>query len=105
MFISEECHLFFQYGFDERDQFEARSRGYMSHVQVRFSSGLGYSVCFYDCVRLQQDLEEEVRLGNVFIAEPGMIVLSEITPENIRRAVSKLDAEGFFDALYGTPWS
>ena len=34
---------------------------------------------FYDPVRLQQDLEEEVKAGRPLIAEPGMIVIPEIT--------------------------
>ncbi len=55
--------LYFEYGFNERDQFEALSRGYLSHVQVRFSNGAAYAVHFYDCTRLQQDLEEELKLG------------------------------------------
>ena len=100
--LNPELH--FEHGFDERDQFEARARGYLSHVQVRFNDGSAYDVHFYDCVRLQQDLEEEVAQGKCFIAEPGMIVIPEITLANIERAVIKLNEERFFEALRPTNW-
>jgi hypothetical protein len=91
--------LLFEYGFGEREQFEAKARGYLSHVIVEHASGAKYSVVFYDCVRLQQDLEYEVSVGRMCVADPGMIVVPEVTLENIRIAVERLTAEGFFDKL------
>ena len=91
--------LHFIYGFDEQDQFEAKSRGYLSHVQAKYEDGTTFNINFYDCVRLQQDLEEEIKLGNGFIAEPGMIVVPEITKENIELVIKKLHYERFFDSL------
>jgi hypothetical protein len=91
--------LLFEYEFGERERFEAKARGYLSHVVVEHSDGSRYSVVFYDCVRLQQDLEDEVSAGRMCVADPGMIVVSEVTPENIRTAVDRLAAEGFFGKL------
>ena len=91
--------LIFEFPFDERAQFEAKSRGYLSHVRVQHSPGRTYSVVFYDGVRLAQDLEYEASSGWMCVAEPGLIILPEVTLENIRIAVKKLLAEGFFESL------
>jgi hypothetical protein len=50
-------------------------------------------------VRLQQDLEENVKQGRIFVADPGMIVVEEISPEAMKQAVEQLGCEGFFDRL------
>ena len=79
--------------------FEAQSRGYLSHVMVELDEGRLYPVFFYDVVRLQQDLDESAMHGRPFIADPGMIVVEEITPEAMKHAVEQLSREGFFDHL------
>ena len=88
--------LSFDSPFDERAQFEAKSRGYLSNVYVRQRDGSKCSVVFYDCVRLAQDLEYEVSTGRMCVAEIRMIILPEVTLDYMRIAVSKLTAEGFF---------
>jgi hypothetical protein len=96
---SREYDLAFEGGFDERAAVEAQARGYRSHVAVEFADGERYSVVFYDPVRLQQDLHEEIRAGSTCIAEPGLIVIAEVTLENMRLAVDRLVREGYFEAL------
>lgn len=91
--------LLFDEDFDERAQFEAHSKGYLSHVRVRIADGKVYSVIFYDPVRLGQDLEVRVSMGKVFLADPGMIVLSEVTLANMQVAVDRLESGKFFEAL------
>jgi hypothetical protein len=86
-------------GFSDKDAFDAQGAGYLSHVMVEFGDGRLYPVFFYDIVRLQQDLEENVKLGRPFIADPGMIVVEEVTPEAMKHAVEQLSREGFFDHL------
>lgn len=95
----EHPSLSFETPFDERAQFEARAAGYLSGVLVEQSDGSAYHVVFYDCTRLAQDLEYEVSTGRMCVADPGMIVLPEITLDNIRIAVEKLTREGYFDSL------
>ena len=85
--------------FSDQDAFEAQSRGYLSHVLVELGENCLYPLFFYDAVRLQQDLEERARLGHAFVADPGMIVLPEITRDAMRHAVEQLSREGFFDSL------
>jgi hypothetical protein len=99
MIASQKPELIFEGGFDEREALECRDRGYRSHVCVKFSNGECYPVVFYDPVRLQQDLEGEAKMGNPFIAEPGLIVLPEVTLDNMNKAVWQLAENGFFESL------
>ena len=64
-------------------------------------SGIGHPVVFYDAVRLRQDLEEEAKLGTPFLAQPAMIVLTEVSLENMKIAVGRLRQEGYFARLKG----
>lgn len=85
--------------FSEQDALVAQDRGYLSHVFVELDRGRLYPLFFYDGVRLQQDLEEMTKQGRPFIADPGMIVVRDITPETMRQIVQQLSREGFFDSL------
>jgi hypothetical protein len=91
--------LVFEGVFDDREAMETRDRGYRSHVWVEFANGDRYAVVFYDAVRLQQDLMDEVSRGNPYIAEAGLIVLSEVTRQNMETAIRQLAEEGFFDSI------
>lgn len=79
--------LVFEGGFDERDEYETLLRGYRSHVVAELEDGSKYRVTFYDPVRLKQVLDDEVAAGMPFFAEPGLIIVSEVTgpPWNVRR--------------------
>ena len=94
--------LIFTNEFSERDAFEAHSRGYVSHVLVELESGQLFPVFFYDSVRLRQDLDEMIQHGEAFIADPGMIVLHEVTIEAMTEAVERLASRGFFRHLVPT---
>lgn len=93
--------LMFTHPFGEREACEAEARGYLGYAAVELDDGSSIPVVFYDLVRLQQDLEEEILLGNPFVAEPGMIVVASVTRENMEKAVQKLFAEGFFLSFRG----
>ncbi len=91
--------LVFKYPFDEAAAYDAEARGYLPYSSVELSNGARYPVVFYDPVRLQQDLEVEVGEGRAFIAEPGMIVVPEVTLARMQHAIERLLQEGFFDSL------
>jgi hypothetical protein len=93
--------LVFEYGFDEREAFNAIGAGYLGGVVVELDDGSRHPVVFYDAVRLQQDLDEEAKQGMPFLAEPGMIVLTEVSLENVKVAVSRLHQQGYFARLKG----
>jgi hypothetical protein len=95
--------LVFKYPFDEAAAYEAEARGYLSYAVVELSNGTRYPVVFYDPVRLQQDLEVEIGEGRAFIAEPGMIVVPEVTLARMQDAIDRLFQNGFFDSLRSEP--
>lgn len=91
--------LTFDSPLDERLLFEVRAGGYSGDVLVQLRNGASYTVVFYDCTRLSQDLEYEVSTGRMCVADVGMIVLPEVTLDNMRTAVKRLAEEGYFDGL------
>ena len=90
--------LLFDYDYDDRVAYEAQARGYIRGVTVETADGKRHPVFFYDPTRLAQDLVEETKLGRPFVAEKGMIVLNDVTLENMMGAVRWLARHGFFDA-------
>jgi hypothetical protein len=86
----------FPSGPSELDEFEAQMRGYRSNIWVELSDGTKHLVTFFDPVRLRQELEQEIKGGRPFIGEPGLIVLAEVTLENMETAARILTSEGFF---------
>ncbi len=78
-------------------------RGYLAYSSVEIGNGARYPVVFYDPIRLQQDLEVEAGDGRAFIAEPGMIVVPEVTLDRMQAAIERLFQDGFFDSLRSLP--
>jgi hypothetical protein len=85
--------------FDQRCEREMPARGYLSDVTVKGENGNVFRVYFIDPVRLRQTLEDDAIAGKPFIAEPGMIVIPEVTVDAIQKAVAGLWREGFFQHL------
>jgi hypothetical protein len=85
--------------FDERVEWEAESKGSLQGVTVELADGARYPVFFYDPVRLQQDLEADTSQGRPYAAEPGMIVVPQVTRAAIAEAVGQLVRGGFFNHL------
>lgn len=88
-------------GFDERAAFEMPLKGWSS-AQVELANGTRYAVYFSDPIRLQQDLDEQVQLGQPCFAQPGLVVLPEVTVAAIEAAVQWLWQQGFFTHLQRT---
>ncbi|BAZ08948.1 hypothetical protein NIES4071_07540 [Calothrix sp. NIES-4071] len=91
--------LTFKYGWDDRDDEETLMKGYRSDGIVESPEGEVYPVYFRDPIRLQQDLEAEKELGSAFLAEPGLIILPEVTREAMENAVRQLWEQGYFESL------
>jgi hypothetical protein len=90
-------------GFDERRESEMAAKGYLGNVIVRTERDRQYQVNFIDPVRLAQDLSNEAESGRPYFAEPGLIVVPDVTINAIRKAVEGLVKEGFFEALKPVP--
>lgn len=95
----EQFTISFPDGYDDRLEFETPSKGYLRDVVVHFQDGLSYKLFFIDPIRLQQDLQADVADGREYYAEPGMVILPEVTTEMIQKAVAGLWREGFFGWL------
>lgn len=63
---------------------------------VRLEDGSRYKLYFSDPIRLQQTLEDDVKMGREYYTEPGLVVLPEVTTGAIRKAVAGLWREGYF---------
>ena len=96
---SSTARLVFAQGISEQTLFEAQSRGYLSHVMVELDGSRVFAVFFYDAIRLQQDLQESAKHDRPFVADPGMIVLPELTLDAMESAVQRLCQEGYFEHL------
>ncbi len=74
-------------------------KGWFCHNFVELENGNRYQVCFYDYGRLSQHLEDNTKKGQPFFIENNLIVLSEITIENMQKAIVEAEKQGFFENL------
>jgi hypothetical protein len=90
--------ILFPAGFDERAAVETPLKGWLS-AQVELDDGCRYTVYFSDPIRLQQDVDDAVQHGRPCFAEPGLIIVPEVTVQAIQDAVQFLWKQGFFAFL------
>lgn len=90
MNAKETFQVVFPEWYDQRGEWEAKEKGWLDGVQVRLADGKTQPLFFYDPVRLAQDLEAETKQGRPCVAQPGMVVIPEVTREAILSAVEKL---------------
>jgi hypothetical protein len=96
MNATETFQVVFPEWYDERGEWEAKTKGWLQGVEVRFANGEAYALFFYDPVRLAQDLETDTKHGRPFIAHSGMIVVPEITREVILEVIGNLVDDEYF---------
>lgn len=85
--------------YDERGEWEAKEKGWLQGVEVRFANGHAESLFFYDPVRLAQDLDAESKLGKPCVAVPGMVVIPAITRRAILDTIAQLVESGYFSLM------
>ncbi len=86
----------YPFEWSERDHFERPAKGWLSDVTLELDNGNVHIVTIYDPVRLAQDLEEELGSGGVGIIEKGLLVVSEVSKENIEKAIFRAVETGVF---------
>jgi len=91
--------LSFNCEMDERAEWEIRQKGYFEHSSVILPNGKTVPIFFWDPIRLSQDLETNLRAGRACLAEPGMIILPEITVTNMKVAMEELFERGYFNSF------
>jgi hypothetical protein len=96
---NNEVTISFPEDFDAREEFEMTFRGYLADVMVRLPDGGIYKLTFIDVTRLGQTLEDDTALGRPYYAEPGLVVLPEVTRGAIQRAIDGLRHDAYFQHL------
>ena len=91
--------LIYTDGFGPRDEYETPLRGYRADVIAQLEDDSEYSMSFYDPTRLKQVLDDEVAGGSPFFTEVGLVIVPEVTRENMEKAAEELCRQGFFDSL------
>lgn len=82
----------------ELAEYEAISKGYRNDVIVSVSDNF-YHVYIYDVVRLQQDFDSELEEHGYYSIEPNLILVKEVSRENIHLTVKTLYEQKYFDSL------
>jgi len=91
--------LIFKEEFDDRLAFDVSQKGWCGIAAVELPDGGRADVFFYTPTRLAQDLEADTKAGHPYLAEPGLIVVPEVTLPYMETAVEELYRQGFFDHL------
>ena len=99
MTATNEPTLTFEVEFDERTAYEVEQKGFFEHAIAHLPDGTQIRLCFWDPIRLAQDLATEEKLGRVSFAEPGLIIVSRITVDNMKKAVAEQYKRGYFNRL------
>src|SRR5690349_1508517 len=82
-------------------EYESTCKGYQPEVIVRFGNGMEFQMCFISISRVRESLEYNTGKGMNFFAECNMVVLSEVTDDNIKHAVASLVEQEFFFSELG----
>ncbi len=70
-----EYSIGFVNGITDREISEMESRGYLSHVYIVNKRTQQYwPLCFYDCIRISQDIDDERYVNDI-----GLTVVKEVT--------------------------
>lgn len=97
--MSQEYELLLPQDFDDRAEYEAEQRGLLDYVKVRFREGPTYSISFFTPSRLAVELETVKQVGEVCIAEPGLMIVPVVTRSEMEKAVNFLVLAGHFQRL------
>ena len=83
----------------EGDEMIINQKGWFCHNNVELENGNRYQVFFFDSVRLGQHLEDNAENGKPFFIENNLIVLTEITIENMQKVITEAEKLNFFENL------
>lgn len=74
--------------------------GYRGDVVVELADGEAFPVYFYEPEAIREELEARLQSGfGPFVAEPGLVVVPEITLANMKFSVLELLEIGYFTHL------
>jgi hypothetical protein len=76
----------------------AKDKGYRPDVYVKYN-GQYFHLVVYDSVRLIQDFEDEIRDSGFFAIDPNLVLVKNVTSEEIHRCVEGLIKQKYFDEI------
>ncbi len=83
----------------EDDETVINQKGWFCHNQVELANGNRYQICFFDKDNLVGVLNHSEKEGKPFFIENALIVLSEVTIENMNAAIIEAEKLNFFENL------
>jgi hypothetical protein len=83
----------------EGDEIVINQKGWFCHNVVELANGNRYQICFFDETKLAHQLSCWKEQGKPFFIENALIVLSEITIENMTAAIMEAEKRKFFEKL------
>ena len=81
------------------DEIVINQKGWFCHNVVELANGNRYQVCFFDKIRLVQELAYLEKQRKPFFIENALIILSEVTIENMKAAILEAEKQKFFETL------
>jgi len=96
---SEEFPKLIFLDWQEGDEIVINQKGWFCHNVVELANGNRYQICFFDKVRLVHELNYWEEQGKPFFIENALIVLSEVTIENMKAAIREAEKQKFFENL------
>ena len=79
-------------------EFEAKNKGYRNDIYVKIDRYI-YILNIYNIVRLTQDYELEYNDYGYYDIEPNIIIVHEVTFQEIKKTIGKLFKQGYFDRI------
>lgn len=95
--IPETLEVYCLYN-DERTEFEAIAKGWRNDIYVKSGSQY-YHLNVYDIVRLKQDFETELEDYGIYNSDPNMVLVNEVSRDEIKRQVARLYENKYFEAI------
>lgn len=90
--------LVFQHELD--DGYGIAPRGFRTDVTVEISHEVAFPVAFYEAISLCEELQARTKWGfGCFVAEPGLVVIPEISVASMKATVLELISIGYFQHL------
>lgn len=82
------------------DDSDLAPHGYRGDVVVELADGEAFPVYFYEPDAIREELDGRMKSGfGQFVAEPGLVVIPEITVARMKSSVLELVEVGYFDHL------
>lgn len=82
------------------DGYGIAPRGYRTDITVEIRQGVAFPIAFYEAAALCEELQARAKWGfGGFVAEPGLVVIPEISVASMKAAALELISIEYFQHL------